>query len=82
MKQVLPSEAEQIVINLVNKDLAGREGVRNITRKIAAENGVHLARQFVSDVMHRHFPEGFASRDCTLKRNQRKKGDTRSEGPG
>ncbi len=74
MKQMPPQEAEQLVINTINKDRAGRQGVRNITREIAAENGIHLTRQFVSDVMHHHFPEGFARRDCTLKRSEQKKG--------
>jgi hypothetical protein len=65
--QVSPTEAEQLVINAVNKDRANKLGVRTITHDIAASSGVHLPRDFVSNIMHLHFPDGFLLRDPTLK---------------
>lgn len=71
MKQIPRFEAEQHVIDTVNEDLTHQQGVRTINHAATARTGVHLPRNFVSEVMHLHFPDDFAHRDPTSKKIRR-----------
>ncbi|KAF9451473.1 hypothetical protein P691DRAFT_796776 [Macrolepiota fuliginosa MF-IS2] len=71
MKHIPHAEAEQHVIDVINEDLANQQGVRTVKNAVSARAGVHLPYQFVSEVMHLHFPEGFARREPTSKKIRR-----------
>ncbi|KAG6866887.1 hypothetical protein C0993_007386 [Termitomyces sp. T159_Od127] len=64
---VEPSHAEQLVINQLDNDLAKGKGVESIWYQVAYDDGVHLTKQFVRDIMHAHDPEGFQLREPTSK---------------
>lgn len=68
MRTMPYQEMVQHVIEELNRDHAGYRGVQNIQAKITFNCGVTLSRDFVTDVMHTHAPEGFAMRDPTSKR--------------
>jgi len=55
-------EVEQIVLNQLDKDIAGGQGLGVIKARIAYDQGIHLSRDTVSRVMHVHVPEGFERR--------------------
>ncbi|KAF8445060.1 hypothetical protein L210DRAFT_3611184 [Boletus edulis BED1] len=59
VKGIPVQDAEQLVLAQMNKDPAQRHGVFMIQQKVAYHSETHLTRQFVSDVMHMHAPEGF-----------------------
>jgi hypothetical protein len=61
-------EAEQHVLDEMSKDPALNHGVQTIQNGIAFHKGIHLPRDFVSQVMHTHQEEGFAKRDPTAKK--------------
>ena len=48
----------QLIINKLNKDISGSWGLDNIKVCIAFL-GIHLYRDFISDVMHEFEAEGF-----------------------
>ena len=48
MKIIDPGNAEQLVVNKMDKDPAKRSGVRTIMHKIAFEDGIHLTRYGLS----------------------------------
>ncbi|KIK51884.1 hypothetical protein GYMLUDRAFT_78053 [Collybiopsis luxurians FD-317 M1] len=64
-------EATQLILDEMSKDPAQCLGVRTIQAKVAYNSGVHLARQFIGDVMHIHAEEGFAKREPTAKKIHR-----------
>lgn len=49
------------------------EPPRTVRHKIALKSGVHLGRDFVSDTMRAHQPDGFLHRDPGAKRIHREK---------
>ena len=61
-------EAEQLVLNQMDKDPSRRQGVRTVQARIAFDTHIHLTRDFVSYVMHIHDEEGFALRDPSSKK--------------
>ncbi|KIK59296.1 hypothetical protein GYMLUDRAFT_60215 [Collybiopsis luxurians FD-317 M1] len=65
------AQAEQLVLNEMSKDPAQRAGVRTIQARVAYHSSTHLARDFVSDVMHEHAEEGFDKREPTAKKINR-----------
>jgi hypothetical protein len=71
MKMLDPIEAEQIVLDEMDGDAASHQGPRTIRHKIAMRTGKHLPRDYISDIMHIHDPEGFAKRDPMVKRIHR-----------
>lgn len=71
MRSMSRSEAQQVVLSQLDQDPAQRHGVRNIHGRIAFVRKVHLTRDFVSEVMHEHAPEGFLVRDPTAKKVMR-----------
>lgn len=61
-------EAEQLVLNQMDKDSSRRQGIRTVQARIAFDTDTHLTRDFVSQVMHIHDVEGFAHRDPSSKK--------------
>ncbi|KZT13141.1 uncharacterized protein LAESUDRAFT_690342 [Laetiporus sulphureus 93-53] len=61
-------ERTQLVVSQMDKDPARHQGKDTIMRKIAFEHGVHLTRDFVSEIMHQHDAEGFEMRNPTAKK--------------
>ena len=66
-------EAEQLVLDQMDKDPSRRQGVRTIQAKVAFESSHHLGRDFVSEIMHTHDDTGFAFRDPSSKKTFRVK---------
>ncbi|KAJ7210229.1 hypothetical protein C8J57DRAFT_1454178 [Mycena rebaudengoi] len=71
LKKFAKIDAEQLVINQMDKDTAKRSGVRTIWAKVAFEESVILPRQFISDVMHTHDSDGFEGREPMANKIQR-----------
>ena len=67
-QRMSPQEAEQLVLNQMDKDSSRRQGVRTVQARIAFDTQTHLPRDFVSNVMHIHDEEGFAYRDPSSKK--------------
>jgi hypothetical protein len=44
MKTIDPGNAEQLVVDQMDKDPAKRAGVRTVMHKIAFEDGIHMTR--------------------------------------
>ena len=61
-------EAEQLVLDQMDKDPARQLGVRTIQAKVAFNAQQNLTRDFVSKVMHVHDDDGFKFRDPSSKR--------------
>ena len=55
-------EQEQIVLTRVDEDFGGRRGMGTIMAEVAFKDGVHIPRRVISDVIHRFYPDGFATR--------------------
>ena len=68
MQNMPQQEAEQLVLDQMDKDPLRRQGVQTIQAKIAFDAEQHLPRDFVSDIMHTHNDEGFAFRDPSSKK--------------
>ncbi|KAF7986909.1 hypothetical protein HWV62_12687 [Athelia sp. TMB] len=62
---------EQMVVDQLNRDPAKRHGVRTIMQKVAFNEHTHLTKKFVSDIMHLHDNDAFATREPTAKRIHR-----------
>ncbi|KAF8714408.1 hypothetical protein AX14_012714 [Amanita brunnescens Koide BX004] len=71
MKIIDAKEAEQLILDQMDDDVARHQGPRMIRHKIAMKTGKHLPRDYVSDIMHTHDLDGFAKRDPTAKRIHR-----------
>jgi len=67
-RSIPQAESEQLVLSQMGKDPRRRQGLSTIKAKIAFEQGVHLTRDFVSQVMHQHDSEGFTLRDPSSKK--------------
>ncbi|KAF8639055.1 hypothetical protein AX17_001751 [Amanita inopinata Kibby_2008] len=68
IKMCQMAEAEQLVLDQMDKDPSRRQGIRTIQAKIAFETEKHLTRDFVSEVMHTHDDSGFQFRDPSAKK--------------
>jgi len=63
-KGKLPNhEVEQIVVNQLDSDLAKGQGVGTVKARLAFDQGIHIPRDQVRDVMRLHEPEGFECRN-------------------
>ncbi|KAJ7208423.1 hypothetical protein B0H12DRAFT_1205974 [Mycena haematopus] len=62
------SQIEQLVLNTVDEDTAGRWGLRTVWHKIAADKGIILTRDTVYKFMQTHDSEAFAVREPTAKK--------------
>jgi hypothetical protein len=60
-------EKVQLIINELDKDMSGSRGLDNIKARLAFL-GVHLTRDFISDVMHEFEAEGFDHREPGAKK--------------
>jgi len=63
LKMMPVEEAEQLVVDQMDKDPAKRHGPRTTKHKIINTTGFHLPRDFVDSVMHQHDPDAFAGRN-------------------
>jgi hypothetical protein len=61
-------DKEQLVIGRMEKDPSKAHGVANVKARIAHEQGVHLSRDYVAEVMHLHDKDAFESRDPSVKK--------------
>lgn len=61
-------EADQLVVDQLDKDPAQRQGLRTTWHKIATSSGVHLPRDFVDNSMHCHNPGAFDDRNPRNKK--------------
>ena len=52
-------ETEQVVVNQLDKDLAKGQGAGTLKARIVFDQGVHIPRHQVHDIMRLHDPEGF-----------------------
>lgn len=68
MSRIDLKDAEQIVVDAVNQDAGGLQGIRTITHSISSKQGIVLSRDFVESVMKIHFPEGFVRRQPESKK--------------
>ena len=71
MKMLDPKEAEQLVLDQIDRDAARHQGPRTIRHKLAMRTGQHLPRDYISDTMHIHDPTGFSKRNPTANRIHR-----------
>lgn len=71
MRKIDPKDAEQIVVDAVNQDAGGLQGIRTITHSISSKQGIVLSRDFVESIMKLHFPEGFTRRHPESKKIMR-----------
>ncbi|KAJ6632401.1 hypothetical protein B0H10DRAFT_2159630 [Mycena sp. CBHHK59/15] len=68
MKNLPKAEAEQLIVNKMDKDPAKCSGVRTIWAKVVFEDGIILPRDFVWEIMHVHDSEAFEAREPTAKK--------------
>lgn len=69
MAKEMPELAkEQLVLSAVDKDPTHRQGPASIQQRIAYNEGVHLPRNYVTEVMKTHVPDGFSERGPTAKK--------------
>lgn len=71
LKTMPMEEAEQLVVEQMDKDPAKRHGPRTTKHKIINSTGIHLPRDFVNSVMHQHDPDAFGERNPSGKKIQR-----------
>ena len=60
-------EKVQLIIGELDKDISGSRGLDNIKARLAFQ-GIHLTRDFISDVMHEFEAEGFDHREPGAKK--------------
>ncbi|OCH87812.1 hypothetical protein OBBRIDRAFT_735571 [Obba rivulosa] len=70
-KTMPEQDRTQLVLSQMDKDPARRQGVQTIQHRIAFDKGIHLPRDFVSEVMHQYDSEAFKLRDPTAKKIHR-----------
>lgn len=63
-----PKELEQAVLTQLDRDPAKGKGVAGMKSIIAHDQGIHIKRDFVWNVMKTHDPAGFALREPTAKK--------------
>lgn len=61
-------EVEQVVLDQLDQDIAKNLGKASVKARIAHDQGIHIPRDKVAEVMHMHEPEGFTKRHPTSKR--------------
>ncbi|KAG6893435.1 hypothetical protein C0992_009979, partial [Termitomyces sp. T32_za158] len=61
-------EAEQLVLEQLDLDPAGRAGPGTIRHRIASRKGQHLPRAFVRETMRMHDPHGFEKRNPSARK--------------
>lgn len=71
MKTLDSKEAEQLVLDQMDRDPSRHQGPRVIRHKLAVRTGQHITRDFVTEIMHAHDSAGFDKRDPTSKRIHR-----------
>ena len=71
MKMLDSKEAEQLVLDQMDRDPARHQGPRVIRHKLASRTGQHLTRKFVAKTMETHDAAGFAKRNPSAKRIHR-----------
>ncbi|KDR70412.1 hypothetical protein GALMADRAFT_230064 [Galerina marginata CBS 339.88] len=71
MKMLDPKEAEQLVLDQMDRDLARHQGPRVIRHKLAVRTGHHLTRDFVMETMQLHDSDGFEKREPMAKKIHR-----------
>ncbi|PPQ94490.1 hypothetical protein CVT25_013802 [Psilocybe cyanescens] len=52
-------EALQLILSQMDADISKGRGLANIKKRIEFDDGVHLTRDFISEVMHAFDPKGF-----------------------
>jgi hypothetical protein len=62
------TEMVQLVIAALDADPGQTQGLANIKLRIAFNHGIHLTRDFISEVMHAIDPNGFEDRDPGSKK--------------
>ncbi|KAF7346248.1 hypothetical protein MSAN_01851900 [Mycena sanguinolenta] len=67
-RTMTPQQIEQLVVNIMEEDVAGNWGLRTVWHKIASERGIILTRDTVYQIMQTHNPDGFAAREPTAKK--------------
>ena len=67
-KLMTRQEADQLVVDQLDKDPAQRQGLRTTWHKIATSTGVHLPRDFVDNSMHCHNQGAFDNRNPRNKK--------------
>ncbi|KAJ6622518.1 hypothetical protein B0H10DRAFT_2162751 [Mycena sp. CBHHK59/15] len=68
MKKMSKTDAEQLIVDKMDKDPAKRAGVRTIRAQVALEDGVILPREIVWEIMHVHDSDSFTQREPTAKK--------------
>jgi len=68
-----PQEAEQLVLEQIDLDPSNQAGPSTIQHRLASRQRQHLPRDFVTDVMKVHAPEGFQKRNPGSKKIVRSK---------
>lgn len=68
-KNNLPlDEKRQLVLDQLEKDPTKKRGLANIKARIAFDNGIHLTRDEIANIMHTEDPEGFLGREPGAKK--------------
>ncbi|KAJ7214151.1 hypothetical protein C8J57DRAFT_1601861 [Mycena rebaudengoi] len=71
LKKIAKIDAEQLVVNEMDKDTAERSGVRTIWAKVAFEEGVILPRYVISNSLHTRDSDSFEGREPMAKKIHR-----------
>ncbi|KIJ62120.1 hypothetical protein HYDPIDRAFT_114964 [Hydnomerulius pinastri MD-312] len=67
-RQLPETVKRQLILTQMSKDPGKKLGPRMIKQLIAKETGIHLTRDYIRAEMLRQDPEGFASRDTSIKK--------------
>lgn len=68
LQKMTRKDAEQLVVDQMDKDVARGQGLNTIKARLAFDTGTHLPRDFISEVMHTHDSEGFSARNPSTKK--------------
>ena len=71
MPQRTDKEEEQVVLQQLDKDPTKAQGVSTIKNHIAHDQGIQLAKNKISCIMHVHDEEAFSARAPGVKRVHR-----------
>jgi hypothetical protein len=67
-RQLPETVKRQLVLTQMSKDPERKLGPRMIKQLIARDTGIHLTRDYIRGEMMRQDPEGFASRDTSVRK--------------
>ncbi|EDR01279.1 uncharacterized protein LACBIDRAFT_295600, partial [Laccaria bicolor S238N-H82] len=67
------NDALQLIVSEMDDDISGSRGLANVKSRIAFKHGVHLSRDFISEIMHAFDPRGFDHREPGSKKTVRVK---------